>query len=215
MNGKSQAFLIKIIQLHVRKKSETEFKNPKRPLKISNIRNNSKREPIETFNRFDCLSGEESLNEIPEANDSNEKTVSRNKIRISDVQVKNKFNWRFHPRKGNQRIGKSTKKLTELIGDSIIRDAEGWEIFERENKFVVRHFPGAKTDNMKTCVVPTIKQNPETIVICCGTNDLKTEKDHGKVAENILELDHLCKTDNNTVMVSGIVPGNNNLNDVI
>ena len=121
MNGKSQAFLIKIIQLHVRKKSETEFKNPKRPLKISNIRNNSKREPIETFNRFDCLSGEESLNEIPEANDSNEKTVSRNKIRISDVQVKNKFNWRFHPRKGNQRIGKSTKKLTELIGDSIIK----------------------------------------------------------------------------------------------
>ena len=41
----------------------------------------------------------------------------------------------------------------------------------------------------------------------------KTEKDHGKVAENILELDHLSKTDNNTVMVSGIVPGNNNLND--
>ena len=41
----------------------------------------------------------------------------------------------------------------------------------------------------------------------------KTEKDHGKVAENILELDHLSKTDNNTVMLSGIVPGNNNLND--
>ena len=160
MNRKLQAFLIKIIQLHVRKKSETEFRNPKRPLKISNIRNNSKREPIKTFHRFDCLSGDESLNEIPEANDSNEKTVSRNKIRIS----------------GNQRIGKSTKKLTELGGDSIIRDAEGWEIFDRENKFVVRHFPGVKTDNMKTCVVPTIKQNPETIVICCGKNRKRSWK---------------------------------------
>ena len=58
---------------------------------------------------------------------------------------------------------------------------------------------------MKLYVVSTIKQNPETIVICCGTNDLKTEKDHEMIADNILRLDHQCKTDNNIVMVSGIV----------
>ena len=66
---------------------------------------------------------------------------------------------------------------------------------------------------MKLYVVPTIKQNPETIVVPCSTNDLKTEKDHGKIAENILGLVHQCKIDNNTVMISGIVPRNNNLND--
>ena len=52
---------------------------------------------------------------------------------------------------------------------------------DRENKFVVRQFSGAKTDDMKSYVVFTIKQNPETIVIHCGTNDLKTERDHGKL----------------------------------
>ena len=66
---------------------------------------------------------------------------------------------------------------------------------------------------MKSYVVPTIKQNPETIVIHCGTNDLKTEKDHGKIADNILGLAHLRKTGNNTVMISGTVPLNDHLND--
>ena len=61
------------------KKSETEFRNPKGPLKISNVRYNSNREPIKTFNRFDCLSEDESLNEIPEVKDTNEKTISRDK----------------------------------------------------------------------------------------------------------------------------------------
>ena len=37
------------------KMSETEFRNPKRPLKINSIRNNSNREPLTTFNRFDFI----------------------------------------------------------------------------------------------------------------------------------------------------------------
>ena len=61
---------------------------------------------------------------------------------------------------------------------------KGWEISDRENKFVVRHFPDAKTDD--SYVVPTIKQNPRTIVIHCGINDLKTEKNHRKIADKIL-----------------------------
>ena len=42
----------------------------------------------------------------------------------------------------------------------------------------ILYFPGAKTDDMKSNVVPTIKQNPKTIVIHCGINDLKTENNH-------------------------------------
>ena len=77
----------------------------------------------------------------------------------------------------------------------------------------MQHFPGAKTDDMKSYLVLTIKQNPETIVIHCGTNDLKTEKGHRKIADKILGLAHQGKTDDNTVMISGIVPRNDNLND--
>ena len=43
------------------------------------------------------------------------------------------------------------------------------------------------------------------IVVHCGTNDLKTVKDHGKIADDILGLAHQSKTDN-TVMISGILP---------
>ena len=42
-------------------------------------------------------------------------------------------------------------------------------------------------------------------IIHCGTNDLKTEKDHGIIADNILGLAHQCKTDSNTVMISGVM----------
>ena len=75
----------------------------------------------------------------------------------------------------------------------------------------MRHFPGAKTDDTKSYVVPTSKQNPETIVIHCETNDLKTEKDRGKIADNILGFTYQCKTDNKTVMISGIELRNDNL----
>ena len=91
--------------------SETEFRNPKRPLKINNVRNNSNREPVKTFNRFDCLSEGESFNEIPEVNDANETIISRNVSGESDTQDKNKYNLRFHRRKGNQKIRNSTKKV--------------------------------------------------------------------------------------------------------
>ena len=61
-----------------------------------------------------------------------------------------------------------------------------WEISDRENKFVMRQFPGAKADDRKSCLVPTIKQNSETIIINCSTNDLKTEKYYRKIADKII-----------------------------
>ena len=64
-----------------------------------------------------------------------------------------------------------TKKVTALVGESIIKNIKGWKISYRKNKFVVRHFSGAKTNNMKSYVFPTIKQNSETIVIHCGTSE--------------------------------------------
>ena len=135
--------------LAIKKKSEAEFRNAKRPLKINNARNNSNRKPIKTFNRFDCLS-EESLNEIPGANDSNAKSVSRNKSGKSNTQ---EYNSRLHRRKENQKIDNSIKTVTALVGNFIIQDLKGWEIADKENKLVVRHVPGEKTDKMKLYLI--------------------------------------------------------------
>ena len=70
-----------------------------RPMKINHVRNNSNRAPIKTFNGFDCLSEDKSLNEVPEVNAPNEKLVSCNKSGKSDTQNKNKYDSRFHRRK--------------------------------------------------------------------------------------------------------------------
>lgn len=48
-------------------------------------------------------------------------------------------------------------------------------ISDSESKFAVRHVSVEKTDDMKSYVVLTIKQNVETIEIHCSTNDLKIE----------------------------------------
>ena len=66
------------------------------------------------------------------------------------MQDKNKNNSRFYRRKGNQVIVNSTKKITAVVADSIIKGIKAWEIYDRENKFVVQHVPGAKTDDMKS-----------------------------------------------------------------
>ena len=61
-------------------------------MKINSVINNSSREPIKTFNRFNCLSEDKSLNEIPKANDANEKLVCHRvenlicKTRIKTIQ---------------------------------------------------------------------------------------------------------------------------------
>lgn len=44
------------------------------------------------------------------------------------------------------------------------------------------------------------------IVVSCGTNDFKTEKDYIKIANNILGLAYPSWTDDNNQMISGIVP---------
>ena len=59
------------VKVLLSKISETEFINPNCPLKINNFKYNSSRKPIKTFHRFDCLSEDKSLNQIPQANDKN------------------------------------------------------------------------------------------------------------------------------------------------
>lgn len=80
-DGRSQTFPIKIPQLKFRNQN-----NQKHNLKMPSTHwrliksQNSNREPITTFNRFDCISKGQSLNETPEANDSirtNEKLFFR------------------------------------------------------------------------------------------------------------------------------------------
>ena len=83
-------------------------------------------------------------------------------------------------------------------------------VIYQNDLFVVISFPGAKTDDMESYIKPTLKNKPDRIIIHCGTNDLKNNKPHS-IADNISSLAKSSQQENNTVLVSSIVPKKDHL----
>ena len=80
-------------------------------------------------------------------------------------------------------------------------------------KVVVKHFSGAKTKYVKSYLIPTVEQKPDNIILHTGTNDLKTIDTPEEITMGILNLEMTCKTDRNSVFISGIVPRSDKLNE--
>ena len=66
---------------------------------------------------------------------------------------------------------------------------------------------------MESYIIPTLEQNPETIIIHSGTNDLKSDSSPEEIARDIITLTTSCKTQTNKAILSGIVPRYDNLNE--
>ena len=49
--------------------------------------------------------------------------------------------------------------MTAIAGDSIIRDVYGWELSEREEELVVKHFSRLTTEDMKNDIQPPLKRD--------------------------------------------------------
>ena len=63
-------------------------------------------------------------------------------------------------------------------------------------------------------VKPTIcDDKPDHVILYTGTNDLRSEKIARLIARSITELTMSLKDNDNSVIVSGIVPRNDNLNN--
>ena len=63
-------------------------------------------------------------------------------------------------------------------------------------------------------VKPTIRDDkPDHVILHTGTNDLRSEKTVSQIARSITELAMSLKDNDNSVIVSGIFPKNDNLNN--
>ena len=82
----------------------------------------------------------------------------------------------------------------------------------RAIKFSTKYYSGATTDDMKSYIQPTISNDPECIVLHCGTNDLRKNTSTVEIGQKILELAVSCKSDSNNILISGIVPRRDKLN---
>ena len=96
----------------------------------------------------------------------------------------------------------------------MLKHVKGYKLSSKDNKCVVKTFPGARTSCMEHYVVPTLNQQPDAVIIHCGTNDLKTKKPD-EVCQNIIDLakNISCSSENASVIVSGIVPRGDDLNE--
>ena len=95
----------------------------------------------------------------------------------------------------------------------MVKDMKGWKMSSRTGKVVVKHFSGAKAEDIKSYVIPTVEQKLDNIILHTGTSDLKTIYTPEEITVGILNLAMTCKTDTNSVFISGIVPRTDKLNE--
>ena len=66
---------------------------------------------------------------------------------------------------------------------------------------------------MRDYVKPSLKHSPSLIALHIGTNSLRSKNDAKYIAGEIIDLALDIKTDDNEVLISGIVPRKDNLNE--
>ena len=75
-------------------------------------------------------------------------------------------------------------------------------------KVYVKDFPGARVRCMQDYVRPTLRENPDHVIIHIGTNDLASNTPAKKVAESIIDLASTLKSDSCSVAISSITVRN-------
>ena len=145
------------------------YEYPKIPAKTSKLKDQRKTS-IETTNRFSILSPDENPTDSTGTHSSLDGACERS------IQIDNSnSNHRITSYKKFNKIPRKNKlPVTVILGDSIVKDVKGWKLSDDKNK-VVKHFSGAKAKDMKSYIIPTLEQNPETIIIHYRTNDLKSD----------------------------------------
>ena len=143
-------------------KREREFLTPRKTVKMRPLNN------IPQFvspNRFDAL----------------RMTTDDNDDKESDEQViQNETD--SHPLKSVISKTKTRAPTTVILRDLIVKNVYGNAITKsiKHKKHVVKHFSGAKIEDMNNYVKPTQEKQPAQIIIHVSTNDLPGTKSQTK-----------------------------------
>ena len=142
-----------------------------------------------------------------------EEQASEKNVKTSDSRKQNDQKTAYKRDEFKQK-NKTEKKLpvTVMLGDSLVKDINGWELSDESNKVVTKRFSGTNTTDIKSYLLATKLRNLENIVLHCGTNDLKKKNSANEISNDIIENALLCKSDNNNVLVSGIILRSDKLN---
>ena len=122
-----------------------------------------------------------------------------------------------HQRTDSPKSSSRKKKRVYILGDSMVKHIEGWEIsrkLKNQHKVFVRSFSSAKVKCMKDYVKPCIRENePDHIILHVGTNNLSSEQSPERIAKSIVDLAKLSVKDHCSVSISSIIPRNDEWNN--
>ena len=78
----------------------------------------------------------------------------------------------------SQNKGGTNLKKTLIVGDSIVKNIEGWRLNKRiKFSVAVKSIPGATTKGMKHHIKGCLEDNsPDSIILHVGTNNLKNKE---------------------------------------
>ena len=160
-----------------------------------NIENNNSKE-----NNINNNVGDNSTNSKQKQASNNNNSVSNNSNNSSSKE--NNID--------SSNINSKTRKTAFIMGDSMVKKTDGYLLTSSINHIYivkVRPFLSAKTIDMVNYIKPTqIDFNPDVYLLHVGTNDLSSNKSPEQISLDILNLANTLKLDNNTVIVSSIVP---------
>ena len=71
-------------------------------------------------------------------------------------------------------------------------------------KVYIKKLPGATTNHMKSYANASKEYNIDLLILLCGTNDLRSNKQPKEIAKEIADLEIDFKIEKNDVMVSPI-----------
>ena len=174
------------------KENNMSSSNINSKMNIKNIDNNSQE------NNMNSNGGDNST-------DSKQKQAINNNNSIS-----NNNNNSNSKENSSSNINSNTRKTAFIIGDSMVKKIDGHLLTSSINhRYIVKERPflSAKTIDMVDYIKPTQRDfNPDVYLPHVGTNDLSSNKSPEQVSLDILDLVNSLKLDNNTVIVSSIVP---------
>ena len=87
--------------------------------------------------------------------------------------------------KNDKPKGEKNEKSIFVIGDSMEKHLNGWEMSKKLNancKMFVKTFSGAKTTCMHDYVKPWVRSSPDHFILHVGTNDLGSDKSPKEIA---------------------------------
>ena len=143
---------------------------------------------------------ENRISKIPDITDNKNSTDRNTSAKISNQRENS--------------ITERSKKLAFLIGDSMIKEVDGYLLTGSLNrKYIVkvRHLSSAKASDIEYYITPTKGDfDPGIYILHVGTNYLTLGDTSEEITVHIVNIATSLKTEDNTFVISNIVPRGDN-----